>query len=315
MARSSGKIILLGEHAVVYGVAAIAAGIGTGARASAAAVTAGEPAALALGEQRVVVGDGSELSRAFAALLAALDAPPLVVQVALDLPPGCGLGASAAIGVAVARAVLAHRAATTPLAIATGDARDRVLAAANAWERVFHGNPSGIDAAAAAHGGVLLFKRGEAPIPLLLRRPLTLAIAIAGPPASTKTMVDGVSLLRQRRPEMVESTLRGIDALVRNARLHLEDGNLPELGKLLDLNQMLLSGLMVSTPEIERAVHVAREAGALGAKLTGSGGGGAVIALVDDPEPVLEAWRGAGFSGFATTVQPQSTATDAPSSA
>lgn len=95
----------------------------------------------------------------------------------------------------------------------------------------------------------------------------------------------------------------GIESLVKNARLALEAGDVTGLGRLLDLNQMLLSGLMVSTEEIETACRVAREAGALGAKLTGAGGGGAVIALCEaDPEPVLDAWRRQGLTCFSTRV-------------
>src|SRR6188474_2126391 len=104
MARANGKVILLGEHAVVYGVPAIAAGIERGVEASA------RPAAsssLRIGERYAGAGDESELGRAFGALLAALGAPQLAVEASLELPPGSGLGASAALAVAIARAVLA----------------------------------------------------------------------------------------------------------------------------------------------------------------------------------------------------------------
>jgi mevalonate kinase len=294
---------LLGEHAVVYGVPAIAAGIGAGATATARRVAPGEPAGITLGERSAVAADGSELGSALQALLDSLEAPPCAIRVDLAVPAGCGLGASAAIAVATARAVVGGE-RESPVGAEPPSVTLRVLRAADAWERVYHGNPSGIDAAAAAHGGALLFRRGEGSQRIRLRAPLNLAIAIAGPPASTKEMVESVAMLRQRRPEVVERTLAAIDSLVRNARLHLEDHNLAEVGQLLDLNHMLLSGLMLSTTDIERAVTVARGAGALGAKLTGSGGGGAVIALVEEAQPVLTAWEQAGFTCFATTVEP-----------
>jgi mevalonate kinase len=109
--------------------------------------------------------------------------------------------------------------------------------------------------------------------------------------------------LRDKKPEMVNKSLAGIESLVRNAVLCIDAGDLIGLGKLLDLNQMLLSGLFLSTEEIESACAWAREAGALGAKLTGSGGGGCVVALAEETvEPILEAWQKHGIECFASTV-------------
>jgi mevalonate kinase len=292
VAQAHGKVILLGEHAVVYGVPAIAAGIDRGARASASPAAS---ACLELGDRRIEAGDPSDLGRAFADLLEVLGGPEVRVSVELDLPAGAGLGASAALAVAIARAIL--EAAPGPVD------PERVLAAARAWERVFHGNPSGVDTAAAAHGGCIWYDQAFGPKPIALNRSFDLAIGIAGPPASTRRMVENVAHLRQRRPELVDKSLAGIRSLVENARLCLEAGDLPGLGKLMDLNQMILSGLFLSTDGIERACHLARSHGALGAKLTGSGGGGAVIALVERAEPVLTAWRAAGILAFSSRIQ------------
>jgi mevalonate kinase len=298
MARASGKVILLGEHAVVYGAPALAAGLDRGV--TAVAETAAT-ATLRLGERRCTAGDGSELALALAALLAVLGAPPLAVTAELELPAGSGLGVSAALGVAIARAALAV--VEPGLSPASPEGRARVLAATDAWERVFHGNPSGIDAAAAESGGCIRYTRAEGPTTVAVPRTLPLVVAIAGPPASTRAMVEQVARLFERRPELREKSVGGITALVENARLCIEAGDLPGLGKLMDLNQMLLAGLMLSTEGIERACDAARRAGALGAKLTGAGGGGAVIALADlDPEPVLAAFRAEGFACFSANV-------------
>src|SRR5690606_22433986 len=91
-----------------------------------------------------------------------------------------------------------------------------------------------------------------------------------------------------------------ITALVNNAQTCLSDGNLNALGQLLDYNQMLLAGWFVSTPEIEDCCRLARAAGARGAKLTGAGGGGCVIAIAADEGtgPILRAWRAAGYQCF-----------------
>jgi mevalonate kinase len=298
--RASGKVILLGEHAVVYGVPALAVGLDRGVEVE---LEPAKMASMVIGERRAEDGDGSDTARALVALLGALDAAPVAVTARLELPAGSGLGVSAALGVAVARAVLGVTGPASP------DVRARVLAAAAAWEGVFHGAASGIDAAVAESGGCIQFSRAEGIEPVRLGRPLPLVIAVAGPPASTKSMVSEVARLRERRPAVVEKAFDGIRALVKNARLCLEAGDLPGLGKLMDLNQMLLAGLMVSTEGIERACDIARKAGALGAKLTGAGGGGVVVALADlDPEPVAAAFRENGIDCFSATVSAEASA-------
>ena len=292
MGTSYGKAILLGEHAVVYDVPGIVVGLGKGATATA------EPGegAIKVGDRIARANDASELGRGYGALLREIGLPNTDVTCTLHVRAGVGLGASAAIAVAVARAVL-------PLAGEGQPSLDRVVEVAMAWERVFHGNPSGVDAWASAHGGCILFKRNSGIKPIHVARPIPLAIGVAGPPASTKIMVDGVRALRDKKPEMVNKSLAGIESLVRNAVLCIDAGDLIGLGKLLDLNQMLLSGLFLSTEEIESACAWAREAGALGAKLTGSGGGGCVVALAEEnAEPILEAWQKHGLECFASTV-------------
>jgi mevalonate kinase len=295
-----GKVILLGEHAVVYGVPALAVGIDQGARARATPMDMG-PSRMHVVGWDIVVRENDEshdLGRAFRALLDA--APPLGprwVEVETDLPPGGGLGCSAAVGVAVARALEPD--------LSDPALQDRAMA----WECVFHGNPSGVDAAVAAHGGCVLFRKGEPLEPVRVRGEMHICVGNTGVASSTRTMVEAVARLKARKPEIVDKSFEAIRTLVQNAKLAIEAGDWFALGKLIDLNQMLLGGLFVSTPEIERMCATAREAGALGAKLTGAGGGGCVMALVPSAEVgarVLEAWKKEGFSGFAARVAQQS---------
>lgn len=317
---ANGKVILFGEHAVVHGVPALAVGIDRGAAAEATALDAG-PSTLTVREWNVTVkdddGESTPLARALHDLLeltrseqCAQGSTPVGavrVDATASLPPGGGLGCSAAIGVAVARAI-------DPSASA-----DTVAARAMAWERVFHGNPSGIDAAVSARGGCVMFQRtapvmGEAPHSapprssierVRLPSPLHLCVGHSGHASSTKTMVDAVAKLLERRPDTTRKTFDAIHTVVKNARLAIEAGDTKAIGQLLDLNQMLLAGLFLSTPEIEQLCASARGAGALGAKLTGAGGGGCVVALVDDAsraDAVLAAWKSDGFDGFRATV-------------
>lgn len=300
--NACGKVILLGEHAVVYGVPAIAVGIDRGAWAK--ATPADKTTLHVVGWGAKASDDPAEdapLARAFRALVEitreAIELGPVAIEAGADLPPGGGLGCSAALGVAVARAL-------DPSANA-----DTVAERANEWERVFHGNPSGIDAAVASSGGCVLFQRNEDGTRSIERvfvpAPFHLCVGHTGIASSTKSMVEAVARHRERRPEMAQKAFDGIHTLVKNARLAIEAGDKKAVGQLLDLNQMLLSGLFVSTPEIEHMCGSARAAGAFGAKLTGAGGGGSVVALVDDAKTgaaVVDAWKKDGFDGFVTTV-------------
>lgn len=277
-----GKVILLGEHAVVHGTPALAAGLGRGVHARAVAADA-TSLQIAPWDLDVRPGDGTDLERAFAAVLEAhpSELPPLRVEAEVELPAGAGLGCSAALGVAVIRALDA----------AVGhEARDAAVAErALAWERVFHGNPSGVDNAMAAHGGVAVFRKGAPLEPVPVRRPLTLVIGDSGESASTRQMVAEVARQRERDPARFQKTLDGVASLVQNARLAIEAGDLYGLGQLMNLNQALLNSLMVSTRALEEMCAAARHAGAEGAKLTGSGGGGCMIALVKDDEAAARA--------------------------
>jgi mevalonate kinase len=301
--RAYGKLILLGEHAVVYGVPALVAGVGMQLVADAEVVEAsGCELALLSRRCRADAGAADELARAFAALLDEGGAPDsLRVQVSGELPPGVGLGFSAAAAVAIARAVEGLGSERVDV--------EAVRARAMAWEGVYHGNPSGVDVAAAIHGGCLRFVRGVGVTPVRVGAPLTLAVGLTGTRSSTKEMVAGVARLRDVQAEVFDKSLEGIRSLVERGIGAVEDGDVRALGELMDMNQMILAGMLLSTDALEELCDSARKAGALGAKLTGAGGGGAMVALAGTgPEAdevaaaIVRAYEALGYQGFACVV-------------
>lgn len=287
-----GKVILLGEHAVVYGTPALVASIDRGARAK--VELSDTPSVCVNGEH---VAPGNPLFEALSELAEALGSGPVALSLQVDLPLGSGLGASAAMGVAAARAIAEL--------VGQGPSEARIAEAVDRWENVFHGNASGVDRAAAQGEGVLRFVRGGQAEPLGLRRPLPLVIAVAGPPASTREMVANVARLRDSNRPQFDKNLEAISALVQNAAVCLRSGDLRALGQLMNLCQMILSGWMLSTEMIEVACRTAREAGACGAKLTGAGGGGCMVALCESDAMsgrVEDALRHLGLDAFSTRI-------------
>jgi mevalonate kinase len=180
---------------------------------------------------------------------------------------------------------------------------DGIEAAAQAAERVFHGNPSGIDVALAARGGIGLYTRGEGFTPLPVR-PFRIAIGLTGEPRDTAARVADVARRRAQDPVDTDRRLAILGGYAREAARGLDAaliGMLGELAPVIVLTRFFapaqreLSELGLSSPGIDRLCAIAAELGAA-AKLTGAGGGGAVIALsAGDEQRVVEAWRAAGF--------------------
>ena len=284
--RAGGKFILLGEHAVVYGRPALAAGLRlrleaeVRAAAGPARVESDHPDLLADGRPLRLVEEAAN----------ALGLVPhgFVVSLRSEVPAGAGLGSSAALAVAVLRA----------LTRATGHAlaADEELALARRLETIFHGHPSGIDPAAAALGGCFRFVRGDPPAitPLLPARPIPLVIAFGERPRSTGAAVSGLRARWEAERARHERLFDAVAAVVEDGAGAIATGDLPALGRAFDRNQRLLRELGVSVPDVETLVAAAYDAGALGAKLTGGGAGGAVLALAPEPERTAAALRARG---------------------
>jgi len=274
--RAPGKVLLLGEHAVVYGHPAIAAAIPLYVNVVV------EPAEKA---QLVLPGGMATPSQVLDATIAIARQAGwrggFRVRVQSEIPLGSGLGSSAALGVALARA------------FKPGCAPDEAAALAMQLERVLHGAPSGVDPAVCARGGVIYFVRGEPPVIEPVEGRAWLCVALTGIARGTHTTV---MPLRERR-----KTDASIDPkLARLGELARQGRSLRNLGPLMDEAHAILRELGVSCAELEEAVQKLKAAGALGAKLTGAGGGGAAIGLARDGEHAREMAQATG--GFAVEI-------------
>jgi hydroxymethylglutaryl-CoA reductase len=304
----SGKIILLGEHSVVYGRHAIATPIGLTIQADVTRQDHGRELVIARWDTDAAYDPiGAGLAEQVTALIAerlGVADQGMHVDVFPHVPRASGLGASAALAVAIIRA-MADRFGLT--------ISDReVSSLAFECEHIVHGTPSGIDNTVAAFGRSILFRNpnmaSNATVPtitdIVTPASIQIVIGLTGVRSLTAHTVGIVRAGWEKNPARYEAIFSQIDELVLAGVGALRRGDLAELGELMNMNHGLLGALQVSSPELETLVGVARRAGALGAKLTGGGGGGAMIAV---PEPgaaesVGSAMRQAGFVTYLTEI-------------
>jgi len=269
-----GKTILFGEHFVVQGSFAIGASLSKGMHIT---ITPDSELRLNISTGQIVLDASRKILDSFG-----LEGN-YFIQVETDIPSGAGMGWSAAYSVALSRAAAEEKGAEL-------DWRE-IAKHAYEGEKVFHGNPSGIDNTLAARSGAILFRRGDEPIPIELKEPVHIVIAYTGKMGYTKDLVAGVAKKKEENPAAFCQLLADVDSLVEQAKFALETGDLDKLGALMDQNQEYLRQVGVSSTELEEFIKIFKEEGALGAKLTGSGGGGCAIGLFrskKDTEPLLE---------------------------
>ena len=286
-----GKVILLGEHGVVYGHPALAAAISRGMRAW------GVPAQSTTLEipEGVLAQHQEALERAFARAAKKAKYPKISVHLESELPLSMGLGSSGALAVAVSRVLLEARSGQPAQA-------KEVEALAFEMEKEFHGTPSGVDHTTSARGTMVLFKKGKA-VEVGASKPVKVLVAMVGPRSSTKLTVGALRERQKRWPARYRRVFDSIGALVLDGASAVRGGELEALGDVMNMNHGLLSALGLSSPQIEAMVYRLRGLGALGAKLTGAGGdGGAVIGLFREPEPTVMKLRAQGVDCFASQL-------------
>lgn len=298
---AAGKIILCGEHSVVYGRPAIAvpvsdmrsyATIAPGAPGSGLRICAPD---LQQECALTMTTDAHPLGRLVRLVLRELNAPEpdAVLKIWSDLPMASGMGSGASVAVAAARALSASLGAEL--------APEVISRITYEVERIHHGTPSGIDNTVIAWEQPVYFVKGQPPEIFTIHTPFRLLIANSGIASSTKEAIDEVRHRWMATPAYYDIVFNCIGAIARAARAAVEQGAIRALGTLINENHELLVKMGVSLFQLDALIAAAREAGALGAKLTGSGQGGNIIALVEDT--TIDAVRAAVTQAGAIAVK------------
>ena len=305
-ASAPGKIILFGEHAVVYGKPAIAAPVTqVTARAIVQPDPRGTPGSMhiqapAVGLDAFLADLPGEhpLAAAVNGVLSTLGVSrPLAcsLRITSTIPVASGLGSGAAVSVALIRALSAFLG--RPLS------DEQVSALAFEVEKLHHGTPSGIDNSVITYARPVYFVRGQPIETLSVAQPFTIVIGDTGILSPTAIAVGDVRRLWQQDPAHYEALFDAAGKIAQQARQAIESGHPETLGPLMDSNHALLQQMGVSSPELDHLVIVARQAGALGAKLSGAGRGGNMIVLIQpaNATSVSEALSNAGAVRTITT--------------
>lgn len=282
-ASAPGKAILAGEHAVVYGKPAIALPL-SGIRVNAAYRPTGSPLTLIaedLARPPLVIDTGDIESSDPLALMAALTMQYFgltringEIRIQSEIPIASGLGSGAAVSAAIGRAIALLHGTILP-----DEALNRLVFEV---EKQHHGTPSGIDNTVVVYESPVYFEKGGSPDFLEIADPLWVVVADSGIASLTRDAVADVRTMARLAPAQTARVFEDIGVIVNEARHCIERGNMARLGALMTANHLLLRALDVSSAELDNLVDAAIKAGALGAKLSGGGRGGNIIALVDE---------------------------------
>jgi mevalonate kinase len=306
MGAGFGKVILFNEHFVVYGIPAIASAIGA---KTTAVVQRGAGSGVEINDDRPetkrykaekLAQQKESLDRMLKFMNIDTNNNAFSITLAGDLIAASGIGASAASCAAIARAF------SQELGLNYSD--DKVNEVAYEGEKGYHGTPSGIDNTAATFGGLIWYKREGASHlmeHMRLKKPVAIVMGNTGLVADTKIVVNGVKERKEKEPEKYAHIFKNAEQLAYDAREQLEAFNLEKVGSYMDENHALLQQIEVSCPELDALVDLARDNGAFGAKMTGTGKGGYMVALTpgrDLQERVAKAIEKKGFEALRTTI-------------
>ncbi|MCG2769735.1 MAG: mevalonate kinase [Anaerolineae bacterium] len=291
VAYACGKVILFGEHAVVYGQPAIAVPV-TQVRVAATVedASSGEGVTIVARNLDVVHRLGDSIQddgvhpldltvRNTFERIGLSEGRDLLIEVSSTIPIARGMGSGAAVATAIVRALSAHFGA----GLTASDVSELVYKT----EILHHGTPSGIDNSVIAFERPVYFVKGEGPQAFEVGQSFSLVIADTGASSSTREVVRDVRDYWMAERERYDTLFADVGSVAMAARASIARGDTAEAGRLMNVNQALLEEIGVSSAEIRALVEAARQAGDLGAKLSGAGRGGNVIALVT---PAARQW-------------------------
>ncbi|MFO7799927.1 hydroxymethylglutaryl-CoA reductase, degradative [Rhodohalobacter sp.] len=307
MSYGYGKIILTGEHSVVHGTHAVAAPITLKMKAKVWDHDKGVRLLIPRWgvEQTIEFGADHKYSiyKSLEMILDHLDLrdKPMNIEVFPEVPRAMGMGGSAALAVAIIRALDKH------FELGLGD--DDVRRLSFESENIVHGGASGIDNTVSTYGNLIMFQKGTPPKmeTLSLREPIPIVIGLSGVESMTSKMVKQVKEHAEKYPQWYEKIFKQMDELAIASKEAIENRDLNELGMIMNMNHGYLNTLGVSYPDVESLIEIARNNGALGAKLTGGGGGGAMITLCDSDKmqkKIQKKMHEAGYDALITEIKP-----------
>ncbi|NLR17741.1 mevalonate kinase [Lactobacillus sp. LC28-10] len=300
---SHAKIILIGEHSVVYHQPAIALPLPAVRESVTLTLRSDNVQQLISRYYTGARHDGPQqlqgINQLVDELLVRFNAADAGFDLTINshLPAERGMGSSAATAVAIIRAL--YRFFDQPLS------HEQLLVDANISEKIIHGNPSGIDVATASAENPIWFMAGTQPVSIPFHLHGYLVIADSGIHGQTGKAVRAVAQLRETDPFLADQAIKGLGRLAYTAKSALANDRLADLGKVFDQSQVFLQRLGVSHVRLDEMIGIAKQNGALGAKLTGGGMGGCMICLAANEATATQIRLALAKSGVAQTwLQP-----------